>query len=186
MPEAADSAQQLQIAIARLFRKQGPRGAPGDQGGVRDDARRVGRLVRGAGPRPPPARGRQQPGRDQPAASTCRLRCWSPRSSAARDHGYLTGEDDRLELTELGHEEIHKVIAGTRAWLAEELSDWGADDDELLSRGPDDLGDPVRRRGRRTPAQCGGCALMPTNDDVSGCVIVTGMPGAGKTTITSL
>ena len=25
-----------------------------------------------------------------------------------------------------------------------------------------------------------------TNDDVTGCVIVTGMPGAGKTTITSL
>ena len=41
-------------------------------------------------------------------ASTCRLRCWSPRSSAARDHGYLTGDDDRLELTDQGHEEIHR------------------------------------------------------------------------------
>jgi len=57
-----------------------------------------------------------------------------PAFHAARDNGYLTGEDDRLELTEQGHEEIHKVIAGTRARLASELSDWGADDDELLSK----------------------------------------------------
>ncbi len=57
----------------------------------------------------------------------------APAFGAARDNGYLSGTDDDLQLTEQGHEEMHKVIAGTRAWLESELRDWGADDDELLS-----------------------------------------------------
>ena len=89
-------------------------------------------MVRGAGAPPP------RLGADSSVAAIGRgfhipAAVLEPAFRAARDNGYLTGDDDRLELTELGHEEIHKVIASTRAWLASELSDWGADDDELLS-----------------------------------------------------
>jgi DNA-binding PadR family transcriptional regulator len=56
-----------------------------------------------------------------------------PAFHAARDHGYLTDDDDGFELTDQGHEEIHRVIVRTREWLASELSDWGAADDALLS-----------------------------------------------------
>jgi len=34
---------------------------------------------------------------------------------------------------------MHKVIAGTRAWLESELRDWGAADDELLSEALNNL-----------------------------------------------
>ena len=133
MPEGADSAQQLQIAIARLFRKQGRVALPAirEASGTTLDV--ADGMVRGAGARPRPRSGPTAAWQRSADRSTCRLRCCEPAFHAARDNGYLTGEDDRLELTEQGHEEIHKVIAGTRAWLASELSDWGAADDELLS-----------------------------------------------------
>jgi EmrB/QacA subfamily drug resistance transporter len=133
MPEGADSAQQLQIAIARLFRKQGRVALPAIRaasGTTLDvaDAWCVAQV-----------HVRDRLGADSSLAAIGRsfhvpAQVLEPAFQAARDNGCLTGEDDRLELTEQGHEEIHKVIAGTRAWLASELSDWGADDDELLSR----------------------------------------------------
>ena len=47
--------------------------------------------------------------------------------------GYLTGSNDHLQLTDLGHAEMDKLIAALRRWLATELADWGAADDEQLS-----------------------------------------------------
>jgi hypothetical protein len=57
-----------------------------------------------------------------------------PAFDNARAHGYLSGGDDRLEVTEAGELEIGKLIMATRAWLASELTDWDADNDELLTK----------------------------------------------------
>ncbi len=57
-----------------------------------------------------------------------------PAFDAARADGYLAGEDDHLRVTEEGRAEIQKVVTAARAWLATELADWGAHDDELLSQ----------------------------------------------------
>lgn len=37
-------------------------------------------------------------------------------------------------MTEEGRAEIQKVVTAARAWLATELADWGARDDELLGQ----------------------------------------------------
>lgn len=55
-----------------------------------------------------------------------------PAFDTARADGYLAGEDDRLRVTEAGQAEIEKIVAAARDWLATELADWGAADDELL------------------------------------------------------
>ena len=57
-----------------------------------------------------------------------------PAFHTARDDGYLTGSDDELRLTESGKREIEKLVTATRAWLASELADWGAADDDLLTQ----------------------------------------------------
>jgi EmrB/QacA subfamily drug resistance transporter len=132
MPEGTDRAQQLQIAIARLFRKRGREALPTirmESGTSLDaaDAWCVAQVhVR-----------RRLGANSSLAAISRRFRVpapvLQPAFSAARDNGYLSGADDDLELTEQGHEEMHKVIDGIRAWLESELVDWGAADDQLLS-----------------------------------------------------
>ena len=57
-----------------------------------------------------------------------------PAFDAAREAGYLTGEDDRLRVTEAGRAEVQKVVTAARAWLAAQLADWDDLDDELLGR----------------------------------------------------
>lgn len=132
MPEGADSAQQLQIAIARLFRNQGRVALPAirEASGTTLDVADAWCVAQ--------VHVRRHLRADSSLAAVSRsfhvpAPVLEPAFHAARNNGYLTGEHDRLELTAQGHEEIHKVIAGTRAWLASELSDWRADDDELLS-----------------------------------------------------
>jgi hypothetical protein len=44
----------------------------------------------------------------------------------------VLGDDDELQLTEPGHEDMQKVIEGTRACLESELSGWGVADVERL------------------------------------------------------
>lgn len=56
-----------------------------------------------------------------------------PAFENARAAGYLTGSNDHLQLTDLGHVEMDKLIGSMRRWLAAELADWGAADDEQLS-----------------------------------------------------
>lgn len=46
----------------------------------------------------------------------------------------LTGANDHLQLTDRGHVEMDKLITSMRRWLAAELADWGAADDELAKR----------------------------------------------------
>src|SRR4051794_40831318 len=46
----------------------------------------------------------------------------------------LTGEHDRLRVTGAGQAEVQKVVTAARAWLATQLADWDALDDELLGR----------------------------------------------------
>jgi hypothetical protein len=138
MPEGTDRAQQLQIAIARLFRKQGREALPAiraESGTTLEvaDAWCVAQVhVR-----------RRLGAESSLAAISRRFRVpapvLQPAFGAARDNGYLSGTDDDLQLTEQGHEEMHKVIAGTRAWLESELRDWGAADDELLSEALNNL-----------------------------------------------
>jgi len=47
--------------------------------------------------------------------------------------------EPRLQVTEAGHDEIHKLVAATHDWLAAELADWGAQDDALLTRALDEM-----------------------------------------------
>jgi hypothetical protein len=62
-----------------------------------------------------------------------------PAFDAARQHGYLTDGDGQLELTEVGQREIDKLVGATHRWLADELTDWGAADDELVTRALDNM-----------------------------------------------
>jgi hypothetical protein len=85
-----------------------------------------------------------------------------PAFEAARNHGYLTGDDGQLELTEVGQREIDKLVGATRRWLADELTDWGAGDDELLTRALDNMAnqfidqDPQLLPASEVPVAIGG------------------------------
>jgi hypothetical protein len=138
MPEAADSEQCLQGAIARLFRRKGRKAFPiirRDSATTLDiaDGWCVGQVhlrarVRGSANLEAIARRVHVPAPVlQPAFQT------------ARQHGYLTGGDRELYLTEVGQREIDKLVGAIRRWLAEELTDWGAGDDELLTRALDNM-----------------------------------------------
>jgi hypothetical protein len=85
-----------------------------------------------------------------------------PAFQSARQHGYLTGDDSELYLTEVGQREIDKLVGATHRWLAEELTDWGAGDDELLTRALDNMAnqfideDPELLPAREVPVAIGG------------------------------
>jgi hypothetical protein len=66
-----------------------------------------------------------------------------PAFDTTRNDGYLGGDDDRLQVTEAGEREIQKLITATHDWLASELADWGAQDDELLTRALHDMATQV-------------------------------------------
>ena len=133
-PRAPTAQQQLQIAIARLFRKQGREAAARRSGSASGTTLDVadGWCV-GAGPPPRPARRPTPAWRRSADGSTCRLRCSSPRSTppatTATSPGRTTGSSSPSRATRRSTRSSPR----TRAWLASELSDWGADDDELLS-----------------------------------------------------
>ena len=95
--------QQLQIAIARLFRARGPRGScrrsatrPGTTW-TSADGWCVGQVHIANGS------ARHQPGGDQPTGPGARP-VLKPAFDTARDDGYLTGDDDQLTLTEAGEQ----------------------------------------------------------------------------------
>jgi hypothetical protein len=130
VPEAADADQQLQAAIARLLRHKGrtelPRvrersGAAFDSadGWTVSQVYLRSRLGRTTDITEVSRRYRLPPAVLEPAFDN------------AVAHGYVRHEDGRLGLTPAGEREMEKLIAAVRAWLAEELSDWGADDQEL-------------------------------------------------------
>jgi hypothetical protein len=46
-------------------------------------------------------------------------------------HGYLHPHDGKFGLTPAGEQEMRKVVTAMRTWLADELADWEADDQQL-------------------------------------------------------
>lgn len=73
-----------------------------------------------------------------------------PAFEQARADGYLTGDEDHLRLTAAGQRQIDGRTAAMRAWLAGQLQDWGAEDDQLLCEAMGNIAreivdeDPVR------------------------------------------
>ena len=55
----------------------------------------------------------------------------APAFATAAAEGYLYGDETAYALTEAGKEELAKLVAAFKQWLATELSDWGADDAKL-------------------------------------------------------
>ena len=132
MPESDTSAHQLQVAIARLFRSKGRAAFAGiyEASGTELDVADGWCVAQ--------VHIRSRVGADTSLTAIGRrvrvpAAVLSPAFAAARHDGYLTGDDDNLALTEAGSREIEKFVVATRAWLADELSDWGAQDDELLA-----------------------------------------------------
>jgi EmrB/QacA subfamily drug resistance transporter len=146
MPEGDNSNQRLQIAIARLLQRKGRTDLPlvrqraGVSLGVADQWA-VGQVYL-----------RSRVGRPATVEEiSIRYRIpaevLSPAFSDATRHGYLRASGDVLQLTELGQDEMAKFVAAMRAWLAEELADWGTDDAELAQA----LGDLATRFVEETP-----------------------------------
>jgi EmrB/QacA subfamily drug resistance transporter len=133
MPDGADSAARLQVAIAWLFRSKGRDAFPAIRAasGTTLDVSNgwcVGQVHL-----------RERLGADTSLAAISRrvhvpAEVLHPAFQAARDDGYLTGHDDHLGLTDAGHREIDAFVGAIRQWLATELADWGADDSVALDR----------------------------------------------------
>jgi EmrB/QacA subfamily drug resistance transporter len=146
MPEGSDPRQQLQLAIARLLQRKGRTHLP------------LVRLRSGAGFGPSDSwvvgqvylRSRL----DRPATIEEISRRFhlpaavlEPAFAGAVQRGYVSEADGEVQLTRVGQDEMDKVVRALRAWLAEELADWGADD-ALLS---DALGDLATRFVEQAP-----------------------------------
>ncbi len=130
MPETADSTKQLQSAVARVLRSKGRDAmaaiwqASGTDLNV-SDGWCIGAVH---------IRARFE--RDtslQAIAAYHRIPAavLAPAFAAARVDGYLIGDDDHLSLTPAAQYEIDLFTAAMRSWLADELRDWGAGDEEL-------------------------------------------------------
>lgn len=132
MPERAQSLQLLQTAIARVFRTKGT----AVRAQIRADAGSEAAISNGwcAGV----VHVRSQLDRDTSLEAIAQLHrlpreVLQPAFEQAREAGYLTGDSDHLRLTDVGQREVDTFIAAMRAWLAQELADWGGADDALLS-----------------------------------------------------
>ncbi|HET6939834.1 MAG TPA: MFS transporter, partial [Nocardioides sp.] len=154
MPEGDDAKQQLQLAIARLLQRKGRTHLPmvRERAGVRfgvADQWAVGQVY---------LRSRLgRPATVEEISVRYRLpaEVLTPAFQDAIRHGYLQGNGDGLELTELGREQMAKFVAAMRVWLAEELADWGADDaklaealGDLATRFIEQTGEPVPELAR--------------------------------------
>jgi len=142
MPEGADNQLRLQTAIARLMRTRGPeaaqaiRAASGTSLDVADGWC-VGQVHI-----------RERVGRETSLQAIGRrvrvpAQVLKPAFDTTRTDGYLAGDDDHLHVTDAGEHEIRKLVTATHDWLAAELADWGAQDDELLTRALDDMAKQV-------------------------------------------
>jgi EmrB/QacA subfamily drug resistance transporter len=130
MPEGSDASQQLQLAIGRLIQHKGRTELPRVRAGSgaafdASDAWVVGQFYL-----------RSRLGRDVgieeishryhlPAAVL------EPACQNAVIHGYLHPHDGKFGLTPAGEQEMRKVVTAMRTWLADELADWEADDQQL-------------------------------------------------------
>ena len=154
MPEGGDASQQLQLAIARLLQHKGRTELPlvrersGSQRSTPADGWAVGQVyLRARLDRP------RRPSRRSAGATSCLPPSSSPPSQTPTSHGYLQRTTGSSSLTHAGEQEIGKVITAMRAWLAEELADWGADDparhgprrprDQFVEQEPDLSREPI-------------------------------------------
>src|SRR3954447_7527243 len=130
VPEAADAQQQLQAAIARLVRHKGHTELPlvrqrsGAAFGA-SDGWAVGQVYLRSRLR------RTTTVEDPPRLYHLPAEVLDPAFDSAAVNGYLSRQDGRLALTAAGEQEVAKLVRALRGWLADELSDWGADDPEL-------------------------------------------------------
>jgi hypothetical protein len=136
LPEGADSQLRLQTAIARIMRTRAPEAAEAIRaasGTALDvaDGWCVGQVHI-----------RERVGTDTSLQAIGRrvrvpAQVLKPAFDTTRNDGYLAGDDDRLQVTQAGAREIRKLVTATHDWLGTELADWGAQDDELLTRALD-------------------------------------------------
>jgi EmrB/QacA subfamily drug resistance transporter len=133
MPESGDSVHQLEVAIARLFRRKGREALPA--------------LAEAAGTTLDVSDGwcvaqvhiRSRVGADTSLAAIAHrvhvpAPVLAPAFQTAQDDGFLAGDEAQLRLTDRGQEEIDRLVEQTRLWLVSELSDWGAGDDAMLTQ----------------------------------------------------
>jgi EmrB/QacA subfamily drug resistance transporter len=131
MPEAGDSERALELAVARLIRHN----APALLDHVRQHSGTALSLADGWCVAQVHVRRRTHV--DSGLADIARrvrvpAPVLAPAFAAARESGYLTGDDDRLRVTALGRDEIHKVEAAVLDWLSDHLTDWGDPSDTQL------------------------------------------------------
>ena len=138
LPEGSDSLLRLQTAIARVVRARGREAATAIReasGTTLDvaDGWCVGQVHI-----------RERAGADTSLQAIGRrvrvpAQVLKPAFDTTRNDGYLAGDDDRLQVTDAGAREIRKLVTAAHDWLSRELADWGAQDDELLTRALDDM-----------------------------------------------
>lgn len=134
MPENADNARLLQTAIARVFQRKGRiafQTIMAESGTRLDvaDAWCVGQVD---------VRTRISGGPTSLAVISKRvgvpMAVLAPAFANAREHGYLVNDREMLELTPAGQEEIDQLVSTARAWLVEELADWGVEGDDAIAK----------------------------------------------------
>jgi len=146
MPESDDARQQLQLAISRLLQRKGRTNLPlvRERAGVTlsvADQWAVGQVY---------LRARLGRGATVEEISTpyrIPAPVLEPAFAGAVQHGYLAADGEMLAITDLGQTEVDKYVAAMRAWLVEELDDWGADDEQLAAA----LGDLATHFVEQTP-----------------------------------
>jgi EmrB/QacA subfamily drug resistance transporter len=130
VPEATDADQQLQAAIARVIRTKGPAELPlvRQRSGTAfdtSDGWTVGQVYL-----------RSRLGRPTSLVEVGTFYhvpadVLAPAFDKAVAHGYLAKDDGQLSITAAGDVEIGKLVHAVRGWLASELADWGADDEQF-------------------------------------------------------
>ncbi|MER7556873.1 MDR family MFS transporter [Nocardioides sp. NPDC126508] len=129
MPSSADSAMRLDAAVAQLLRRQPPETFTRLRESAVDLDAATAWCVRQIGIR------EWVGGERSLVAIGHRLgmpgEVLEPAFASAAAEGYLYGDEAGYALTEAGREELGKLVAAFKEWLAGELADWGADDAKL-------------------------------------------------------
>ena len=124
----ADSTRELQLAIARLRQREGLRERIIARAGTALDSASAWCAMQ--------VQFRVRLGADASLAAIAgRVRVppavLAPAFDQAIAGGFLAGDASSYALTERGQAELRLLAEEVRSWLAQELSDWGADDEQL-------------------------------------------------------
>ena len=104
-----------------------------------------------------------RPRGDQPTLPSCRPRSSSPPSTEPSATATSSGTATGSLLTEPARTEIRKVVTALRAWLAEELTDWGVDDAQFAAALGDVATKFVEESPELTPAPSRAIAGGPSS-----------------------